>query len=375
PNLILVGRMFDAFYEDKRLPEELKGLLARLQYPVMKTALADPGFFRNPEHPVRVLVHDVFEMLAGADAPGADDLRRVGDLIDSLRREFEVDPSRLGQPEARAPAVGEADGAAFLEQQEKRMAGHRSRTLEKVRRLVAQELRLRTAARDIPRSAMPLLLSGFGPMLAVQFLRGGMSGGGWSAAVELLDRLLDSLDRADGLSATERAVRETEIIAGVKQQLESVGVAEDKIQRLLAGLADAYRARTESSTSQPVAPDPAAALARAQAEARQALAAVLTPGSWFKVLDPLHDAQRWLKVHSYNPPHDVVLFADFLGTNHLRLRASCFSADLVAGRSEPVDPSPTARRALKLLAPLAEGAPPAGEGAAWVAAAHQAPPR
>ncbi|MFP5307502.1 MAG: DUF1631 family protein, partial [Gammaproteobacteria bacterium] len=59
----LVARMFDGYYRDPRLPENLKPMLAKLQLPVMKAALADGRFFQDPHHPTRRTVNDLFEML------------------------------------------------------------------------------------------------------------------------------------------------------------------------------------------------------------------------------------------------------------------------------------------------------------------------
>ena len=57
----------------------LRPLLRRLQFPVMKTALADPDFFGNAQHPVRSLVHEIFDMLSSADAASDEEIRRLAE--------------------------------------------------------------------------------------------------------------------------------------------------------------------------------------------------------------------------------------------------------------------------------------------------------
>ena len=390
-NLALTGRMFDSLYQDRLLTEEAKPLLHRLQYPVMKTALADPEFFKEPYHPVRKLVHDVFEMLASVAKPHSDDIHRLSSLIDSVLHEFEVSPERLSRPENRAPAVTEEQAAKFLADQEKRIAEHNAHTIEKVRRLVAMELNLRTASRSVPDAIRPLLLSGFGPMLAHNMLRGGIDGIAWKESMELLDRMFDSLDPAKQHPPAVRQAAESAITFEIGQRLLDMGLPNSKVQRLVVGLADAYKAQARAApppaapaSSRPTAaaaetpaaapaPEPLpvetlSADARARAAARHALTSILTVGSWFQVWDSSQNQRRWLKLHQYFPTQDTVVFDDFLGENHLRIRSSVFTHDLIAGRSAPVDPNPTVRRALELLAPVASELPKSSEPPQWMPA-------
>ncbi|HUP92217.1 MAG TPA: DUF1631 family protein, partial [Solimonas sp.] len=417
PNLALAGRMFDSLYQDKHLPEPCKPLLQRLQYPVMKTALADPSFFSTPNHPVRKLVHEVFDMLVGAN-PGPEEVKRLSDMIENLLASVEVDPASLSTPAARAPAVSDLEAEAFLADQETRMAGHRQRTVERVRRLVAQELQMRTAARYLPDALRPLLLSGFAPLLAVNVLQGGMNGIPWQESLKLLDRVLDTLDPAQQLAPERRRAVENQIAADVYIRLTDVGLAPEKVERLITTLSETYRllakqpapvaaappapieprsappaAAAPGAATAPVpvpvapmpAPAPAAAApspqalaqsarpspeARAKAAAQQALTAILTVGSWFQVWDSGHQQQRWLKLHAYFPAQDVILFDDFLGENHLRIRASSFTHDLIGKRSAPVDPNPAVLRSLDMLAPLADTMP-APEPPVWQASGQQ----
>ena len=102
-----------------------------------------------------------------------------------------------------------------------------------------------------------------------------------------------------------------------------------------------------------------------RAAARHALTSILVTGSWFQVWDASHQQKRWLKLHVYAAAQDSVVFSDFLGEHHLSMRVATFAHDLVAGRSAPVDPNPTVRRALALLPPLAAELPETGDKPHW----------
>lgn len=68
--------------------------------------------------------------------------------------------------------------------------------------------------------------------------------------------------------------------------------------------------------------------------------------SWFRVYDHERAQNRWLKVIAHQPAEGTVTFAEFNGQNKLQLRTQVFLDDLVAGRAEPIDLGPAARRSL-----------------------------
>jgi hypothetical protein len=68
--------------------------------------------------------------------------------------------------------------------------------------------------------------------------------------------------------------------------------------------------------------------------------------SWFRVYDHDRGQNRWLKVVGHHPADGTVTFAEFNGQNKLQLLTQTFLDDLVAGRAEPIDLGPAARRSL-----------------------------
>ena len=376
-NVALTGQMFDTLYQDRQLPEAARPLLRRLQYPVMKTALADSSFFSNPQHPVRKLVHDIHGMLASADSASEQEIGRLADLIEHLLRQFEVAPERLNRSAERAPAVSEEQADQFLAEQKERQAAHRAQILEKVRRLVAQELKLRTSAHRVPETVMPLLLSGFGPLLAVNVLRGGMRGIPWKESIALLERVLASIE--PGLLPHEhQSAEEAEIVTSITERLIGIGLPHEKVQKLVAALLEIYQKQALEQAVHPVVglntavpppPPPVSPEVQAAAAAQQALSVILTTGSWFQVWDAPNNQRRWLKLHAYMPARDAIVFDDFTGENHLRIQASTLIRDLIAGRSAPVDPNPAVQRSLTLLSPLAAMLPASDATTVWQPAA------
>jgi hypothetical protein len=378
-NLSLVGRMFDDMYTDSRLNEAARPMLGRLQFPVMKVALADPSFFSNPAHPVRSLVNDVFDTLTTDGAASGADLHRLEELIQELLKRFDLDPARLRKPAQQMVAVTEADAEKFLTEQQRRIEEQEKALRAKIRRIVVQELRLHLADRHVPQPCMKLLLSGLGPMMAIHYRHGGPGSPEWQRALKLLDRVLASFDPLP-LPPQERAQLEAELQADVYSELAGLGMPSQKVDALVERLREAHEdfaaelaARPAAATDAPalaatgVAATPIAAAvlpAPPVASGQSALHMLLIPGEWFRVWEAKAKSCRWLKLVNHYESHDCVVFEDFAGDNRLQMKAAVFGHDLAAGRSVPVNPSPVTTELIRQLpAPPAEPVDPC---ASWL---------
>src|SRR4029077_18678757 len=61
--LDIVAMLFDMLFEDPKVPIALKGLVGRLQIPLLKVAIADKAFFAKKTHPARLML-DAFGEVA-----------------------------------------------------------------------------------------------------------------------------------------------------------------------------------------------------------------------------------------------------------------------------------------------------------------------
>ncbi len=60
--LDVVALLFDQLFDDAKIPLGAKGLIGRLQIPMLKVAIADKTFFSNKEHPARMLLEKLGEI-------------------------------------------------------------------------------------------------------------------------------------------------------------------------------------------------------------------------------------------------------------------------------------------------------------------------
>lgn len=392
----LVGRMFNEIVADPNLPRGVTGAMEDLRFPVIKTALSDVSFFSNPQHPVRSLINDLASMAASTRAGGSPAVQRFEELARKVKQQFDLDADVVRPKVREATPLEEGDIERFLDQQIAQGRERRQAIVEKVRKVVAQELELNTMTQPVPETLEPLLRSGWGPMMAMRLLRHGHDSEVWRAGMELLHRVLFALNpkSPNARTAAEREALRRDI--GVA--LAEVGMPVDRIDPLLTGLEQALddvqhdaevaaqtaqkrtslaeteaaeaavkkaKAKAKGKTlrepvvaaeSPPPAPEPTPAPPAAMTSSpEQLLEQLLQVGSWFRVYDRANLDTRWLKVTSWYPQTQRVSFAEFDGKNVLTLHTKDLYEDLISGRSEPIDSAPTTLSLLQTLREQKQG--------------------
>jgi len=76
----IVGLLFDRINQDKHVPEEIKHLIQRLQFPLIKVALTDPELFVSPQHPARLLLDRIASTSIGWTTAGEDNQRYLAEV-------------------------------------------------------------------------------------------------------------------------------------------------------------------------------------------------------------------------------------------------------------------------------------------------------
>lgn len=82
----IVGMLFDHVLQDKQVPAEIKALISRLQFPVLKAALLDADFFASSTHPARRLIDRIASTAVGWE-PYGDENERYKNEVDRIVRE------------------------------------------------------------------------------------------------------------------------------------------------------------------------------------------------------------------------------------------------------------------------------------------------
>jgi len=90
----IVGMMFDHVLRDTQVPSEIKAILSRLQFPVLKAALLDAAFFASSSHPARRLIDRIAAAAVGWEPYGDENERfraEVERLVADILRKFDRD--------------------------------------------------------------------------------------------------------------------------------------------------------------------------------------------------------------------------------------------------------------------------------------------
>jgi len=157
----VIGFLFDQILADPKVPPQMARQIARLQLPVLRTALGDPTFFSSRRHPVRRFVNRIASLGAAFEDFGDDSAKHflakvrslVNEVVEGDFDQIEVYQQKLAALEVfvadQALQEGQADGdaAALLSEKEDEL---------RLRQLYAQRL-----AGDLKDVAVPAFVRDF----------------------------------------------------------------------------------------------------------------------------------------------------------------------------------------------------------------------
>ena len=95
----IVAMLFDFIFDDARIPLAIKALISRLQIPVLKVAMLNPGFFAERQHPTRRFLSSISGIaIRWGNAVDESDpfYGKMAELVDRIQAEFEEDIEIFG---------------------------------------------------------------------------------------------------------------------------------------------------------------------------------------------------------------------------------------------------------------------------------------
>jgi hypothetical protein len=96
----IVATLFDLVFDDERIPIGIKALISRLQIPVLKVAMLNPGFFGDRLHPTRRFIASIsgISVRWSSAVDESDPLYiKLSELVERIQREFEDDVDIFGR--------------------------------------------------------------------------------------------------------------------------------------------------------------------------------------------------------------------------------------------------------------------------------------
>ncbi|HZX80875.1 MAG TPA: DUF1631 family protein [Lysobacter sp.] len=336
-----------------QLQREVRGdsaaalMLERLRLPLLRLALADPGFFLRAAHPAREMLNAVAE--SGARWHAADDvdpqlLLQLERIVDAIARTRE-DPGaafRAGVAALESQLQAVARRSEIAERRNVEAARGKDK-LAVARRRATTVIDQALAAVRVPAFHRGMLRQAWADVLTLAHLRNGEESDDWLALVDATHELARA---AAGQGAAP------DLVLLVDTWLATVGYHADdaaRIARLLTGTEDAAGDDTASRTElamrlkarvrlgEETALDEEGAIDTLHGEARVMAERVraLPPGTWFELRDegggPMRRRLSWL-----SPVTGIALFANARGQRVADGTLDRLARDLAEGRARIV---------------------------------------
>src|SRR5207247_80741 len=196
--LDIVSMLFDQLFDDPKIPAGLKGLIGRLQIPMLKLAIADKSFFASKKHPARQML-DTFGDVAvrlpsefSADSPTFVHLEViVQHLIDNYQDDVSVFD---GARERLLGVIEEHDKQVEAASQAVAQKIEQSENLAVAKTAAEDEIKVRVQAHKMPGPVLEFLVEQWLRYLLVAHAKSGRNGAEWKEAVEAMDLLIWSVE-------------------------------------------------------------------------------------------------------------------------------------------------------------------------------------
>ena len=236
--LSLVGQMCNEIISDPHLPASMHPLFERLRFPLIKIALADGSFFSNRGHPVRRLVTEAAETAASSHIASKTVIRRLEERLSQIAEQANLSATFVRPQLSRLDPLNMMQIAAFLDQQREESESRRENVLNKVRRVVTQEMDVHSLGKKPPESMSQFLRAGWGPLMSARLLRDGMNSESWVVSIERLVELMAIMDerKVTDIQLTQRPFLRQQVAS----DLNEIGMRPDRIESALAYLDQAF---------------------------------------------------------------------------------------------------------------------------------------
>jgi hypothetical protein len=358
----VVATLFDYIFDDTRVPDPMKGLIGRLQIPVLKLAMMDHSFFSNRTHPARRLINALAQAGVTWDGPLTPDTslyRSAEAVVTRIQNEFAQDAGVF------ASCLQEFEN--YLVEQE-RYADARAATLtdrlkererHELARKVAQDALAGHLGNDaIPQVVREFVASSWVKVLTMVALEGGAANAvvqgseRWREAMATLDELVWSVLPKQGAEDRQRMVQRLPVILrNVKAGMASAKLDEESQKAFFSELVQCHAAALKAGITQGV-PAPSATPQRGpvryaglqpppgdEPTPETLELDLLTRGSWVELKDESGEVRR-VRLTWISPARTMYLFANRQGQRALALTRVELARRFATGEAVTADQEP-----------------------------------
>ncbi len=274
--LDIIAMLFDELFDDPKVPNAIKGLIGRLQIPVLKVAISDKSFFSSRGHPARRLldaVGDVALRLPSEFNDSSPLFARIEAILQRLVEGFEDDLAIFtAVRDELLELMAEEDRRIEQEALAQSRQIEEMESLTLARNAAQQEVLARIRVKELPPAVLRFLAQEWIKLLLVVHAKEGVESAAWRDGVAAMDELIWSVEPK---TTTEERRRLAALVPGLVRRLsagiERAGIDESVRGRFFAELmtyhmqaiSSAARAGAEAEARPPAGEASAAAVAQA----------------------------------------------------------------------------------------------------------------
>ncbi|MEW8294945.1 MAG: DUF1631 domain-containing protein [Candidatus Thiodiazotropha sp.] len=243
----VVSMIFEFILDDYSLPDAMKALISRLQIPMLKVAIIDKTFFSQKVHPARRLLNSLAQAAVGWNDTGdrANDslYNKIEQIVKRVLNEFHDDPGLFAELEEDFSTWWQKEqrGAQIAEQRTTQITKGKEQ-LKSAKQTVSEELNKRLRSQKvIPEAVMSILEDGWKDVLLLVYLREGEESKSWSEALEIVDRLLWSVQPKSEYGERQQLLRGIpELLRNIRERLNSISFDQHKMAKLFKELQNCH---------------------------------------------------------------------------------------------------------------------------------------
>ena len=230
--LELLGLLFEQIQQHTRPTPPAQDLVGRLQVPLVRAALADPGFFVRDEHPAREFLNTIAE--AGAIWLGEEDVdpqltQKLGAAVDTVVEQFHDDPAvfTAANEQVQEHFRAAVHKAELAERRHVEAARGRER-LDFARQQAGALIETACQEAEPPRFVQTLLKQAWADVLTLTQLRHGEASPQWEQRLAETGQIAQITACARGTEAPGSAL----LGASIEEALLQVGYHGDEAQAI-----------------------------------------------------------------------------------------------------------------------------------------------
>jgi uncharacterized protein DUF1631 len=348
-----VEMIFGAFLRDHNISDAIKGLLLRLQIPVIKTSLIDHNFFYDNSHPARTLLDTVAHLGIGIEEENNTVYQTINLILDQLLRSFDKNSVSFRTALTSLQRLKTIENKK-LKQNEDITQGLIVK--EHARQLVLSELQYHTMNLRLAKSVQPLLLNNWSTYMFGCYLKFGKSSYEWQESIDILKIITKSLRPVSNKDEwTSLKNNYQEIITTIKTKLSSTKQNREKSYLATTNLKKYYEKTINSSDFFEVKhleeddkqvlkdsvyadkskdePSPIEKIEKTSKEIISELPEYVKSGVWFKIFTGDNTPPRRLKLSLITHENAKLVFVDRKGTMIIEKDAELFCIELLNEQS------------------------------------------